>query len=136
MLDAEKVREAVQLGSREALVRVGEFLGINRRKDQETERADTIVISDTLNYVDFQTVLNGFAKFLKPNGRIIILNLPYRGNHSLFSERGLKDNYQLYSFLEQQPFGIEHKPFPKRPRTDTDESEQRFVLIARKEQSK
>jgi len=135
-LDAEKVQESAQLSSRKALLRVGAFLGINPRKDQETERADTIVISDTLNYVDFQTVLNGFAKFLKPNGRIIILNLPYRGNHSLFSERGLKDNYQLYSFLEEQHFEIEHKAFPKRPRNETDESEELIVLVARKEQSK
>src|SRR5258708_19975068 len=95
MLDAEKVREAVQLGSRKALLRVGAFLGINPRKDQETERADTIVISDTLNYVDFQTVLNGFAKFLKPNGRIIILNLTYRHYPSILSKSVLYHNYHL-----------------------------------------
>jgi hypothetical protein len=134
-LDAEKVQGFALLSSRKALLRVDAFLGINPRKDQ-IERADTIVISDTLNYVDFQTVLSGFAKFLKPNGRIIILNLPYRGNHSLFSERGLKDNYQLYAFLEEQHFEIEHKTFPKRPRNETDESEELIVLVARKEQSR
>jgi hypothetical protein len=133
-LDAEKVQEFAQLSSRKALLRVGAFLGINPRKDQGTELADAIVISDTLNYVDFQTVLSGFAKFLKPNGRIIILNLPYRGNPSLFSERGLKDNHQLYAFLEEQHFEIEHKAFPKRPRNETDESEELIVLVARKEQ--
>jgi SAM-dependent methyltransferase len=135
-LDAEKVQEFAWLSSRKALLRVGAFLGTNPRKDQETERADAIVISDTLNYVDFRTVLSGFAKFLRPNGRIIILNLPYRGNHALFSERGLKDNYQLCAFLEEQNFEIEHKAFPKRPRNETDESEELIVLVARKERSR
>jgi hypothetical protein len=49
-----------------------------------------------LNYVDFRKVLSAVAKYLKPDGRIIILNLPYRGNRSLFSDKGLKDNRQLY----------------------------------------
>ena len=45
---------------------------------------DTIVFSDTLNYVDFRKVLNEFANYLKPEGRIIVLNFPYRGNTSYF----------------------------------------------------
>ena len=135
-LDAEKVGQFERLSFRKALLLACTFLGINPRKDRETERAEAIVISDTLNYVDFRRVLSGFAKFLKPNGRLIILNLPYRGNHALFSERGLKDNHQLYAFLEEQHFEIEHKAFPKRPRNETDESEELIVLVARKEQQR
>jgi SAM-dependent methyltransferase len=131
-LDAEKVGEFERLSFRKAWLRASAFLGINPRKDQATERADAIVISDTLNYVDFRTVLSGFAKFLKPDGQLIILNLPYRGNQSLFSERGLKDNRQLFAFLEERHFEIEHKAFPKRPRNETDESEELIVLVARK----
>jgi SAM-dependent methyltransferase len=135
-LDAEKVGQFERLSFRKASLLACTFLGISPRKDQETERAEAIVISDTLNYVDFRRVLSGFAKFLKPNGRFIILNLPYRGNHALFSERGLKDNHQLYAFLEEQHFEIEHKAFPKRPRNETDESEELIVLVARKEQQR
>lgn len=131
-LDAEKVGEFGQLSFRKAWLRVCAFIGVNPREDQDKERADAIVISDTLNYVDFRTVLSGFAKFLKPDGQVIILNLPYRGNQSLFSERGLKDNRQLYAFLEEQHLVIEHKAFPKRPRNETDESEELIVLVARK----
>jgi hypothetical protein len=69
-----------------------ENLEINPKTEAKTERADTIVFSDTLNCVDFRKVLNGFAKYLKPDGRIIVLNLPHRGNRSLFSDNGLKDN--------------------------------------------
>jgi len=133
-LDAEKIGRFGGLSSQKALLRVCVFLGIDPRKNGEIQRADTIVISDMLNYVDFRKVLAGFASYLKPNGRIIILNLPYRGNRSLFSDLGLKDNRQLYPFLEEHDFEIEHKAFPKRPRNETDESEELIVLVARKAQ--
>jgi hypothetical protein len=131
-LDVGKIGNPEQLSCRKALLRVCTFLQIDVRTGVEMERADTMVISDTLNYVDFRNVLSGLASYLKPNGRIVILNLPYRGNRTLFSELGLKDNRQLYPFLEEQGFEIEHKAFPKRPRNETDESEELIVLVARK----
>src|SRR5258707_1172459 len=131
-LDAEKVGKFGSLSFRKAIIRVCAFLEINPKTDEKTERADTIVVSDTLNYVDFRKVLSSFAKYLKSDGRIIVLNLPHRGNRSLFSEKGLKDNRQLYAFLEEHRFEIEHKAFPKRPRNETDESEELIVLVARK----
>lgn len=131
-LDAEKVGQFGALSFRKALIRVCAFLEINPETDEKTERADTIVVSDTLNYVDFRKVLSGFTKYLKPDGRIIVLNLPYRGNRSLFSDKGLKDNRQLYAFLEEHHFEIEHKAFPKRPRNETNESEELILLVARK----
>jgi hypothetical protein len=134
-LDVEKIGNPEQLSCRKALLRVCAFLQIDVRTGVEIERADTMVISDTLNYVDFRNVLSGLASYLKPNGRVVILNLPYRGNRTLFSDLGLKDNRQLYPFLEEQGFEIEHKAFPKRPRNETDESEELIVLVARKKRS-
>jgi hypothetical protein len=131
-LDAEQVGEFERASFRRALLKVCAFLGIDPRYETEIQRADTILVSDTLNYVDFRKVLSGFASYLKPEGRIVILNLPYRGNHLLFSDRGLKDNRLLYTFLEECQFEIEHKAFPKRPRNETDESEELIVLVARK----
>ena len=131
-LDVEKIGNPEQLSCRKAMLRVCTFLQIDVRTGVEMERADTMVISDTLNYVDFRNVLSGLASYLKPNGRIVILNLPYRGNRTLFSDLGLKDNCQLYPFLEEQGFEIEYKAFPKRPRNETDESEELIVLVARK----
>jgi hypothetical protein len=131
-LDAEKVGEFGALSFRKAVLRVCAFLGINPKTGGQRELADTIVVSDTLNYVDFRKVLSGFAKYLKLDGRIIVLNLPYRGNGSLFSDKGLKDNRQLYAFLKEHHFAIEHKAFPKRPPNETDESEELIVLVARK----
>jgi hypothetical protein len=133
-LDAEKIGQLGRLSSRKALLRVCAFLGIDPKKNAGTQQADTLVVSDTLNYVDFRKVLSGLAGYLKPNGRMIILNLPYRGNHSLFSDLGLKDNRQLFAFLDEEHFQLEHKAFPKRPRNETDESEELVVLVARKMQ--
>jgi hypothetical protein len=50
----------------------------------------------------------------------------------LFSDKGLKDNRELYAFLEEHRFDIEHKAFPKRPRNEKDESQELIVLVARK----
>ena len=77
-------------------------------------------------------MLNGFAKYLKPDGRIIVFNLPHRGSHLLFSDKGLKNNRQLYAFLEEHDFEIELKAFPKKPQNETDESGELIVLVARK----
>jgi hypothetical protein len=46
-----------------------------------------------------------------------------------FSDTGLKDNRQLYAFLEEHHFEIEPKAFPKRPPNETNESEELIVLV-------
>ncbi|MBV8814807.1 MAG: class I SAM-dependent methyltransferase [Verrucomicrobia bacterium] len=130
--DAEKVGQAGVLSFRKALLKICGFLEIDLKSVGEVELVDTIVVSDILNYVDFRKVLGGFAEHVKPGGRLIVLNLPYRGNRLLFSGRGLKDNRELYSFLEERHFEIEYKNFPKRSRNVKDESEELLVLVARK----
>jgi hypothetical protein len=68
------------------------FLEIDPKLGEKIDRADTMVLSDTLNYVDFRKVLSGFVTYLKPDGRLIILNLPHRGNQLLFSDQGPKQS--------------------------------------------
>ena len=131
-LDAEKVGERRALDFRKALLRVCAFLAMDPRTEIRTELSDTIVFSEILNYVDYRQVIRGFSNFLKPGGRIIVINLPFRGNRSLFSGKGLKNNLQLYTFLEEERFEIEHKAFPKRPLQEADELEEFIVLVARK----
>src|SRR5215813_8651946 len=80
-------------------------------------------IGDVIVDVDFRKVLSGLAKYLKPEGRIIVFNFPDDGNRLLFSDLGLKDNRQLVSFFEEHNFEIEHKAFPKRAQNETDEAE-------------
>jgi SAM-dependent methyltransferase len=131
-LDAEKAGQLEDLSFRKVLLRACAFLEINPRTEIQTELADTMVFSEVLNYVDFRKVLQGFSNFLKPGGRMIVINLPFRGNRSLFSERGLKDNRQLYAFLEELDFETEFKAFPKKPPQEADESEEFIVLVAKK----
>jgi len=130
-LNAEQVGEPGALSFRKALARAGKFLA--PAPGAQPIGADLMVFSDLLNYVDFRTVLHGFARYLKPGGRILIVNLPMRGNQSLFSEKGLKDNRDLLAFLEEERFEIEQKSFPCRAADVTDEAEELIVLVARKD---
>ncbi len=131
-LDVEKVGELGALSFRKAMLRARRFLGVVPGAEGNAAGADIMVFSDLLNYVDFRKVLRRFADYLKAGGRIVIVNLPMRGNRSLFSEKGLKDNRELYAFLEEQGFEIEHKGFPCRDRRETEEAEELIVLVARK----
>ena len=128
-LDAEKVGDEEALSFRKAAVRAGRFLGVEPRGEREC--ADMIVFSDLLNYVDFRKVLQGFGGFLKEEGRMVIVNLPIRGNEALFSEKGLKDNRELYPVLEGMGFEVEIKAFPKRGKDETDDAQELIVLVAR-----
>ena len=130
-LDAEKVGDPAALSFRKALVRASRFLGTDPKATLPA-RADTVVFSDLLNYIDFRKVLRSFSTFLKPGGRFVIVNLPIRGNQSLFSDKGLKDNRDLVAYLESNHFEIEQKSFPKRGRNETDESGELIILVARK----
>jgi SAM-dependent methyltransferase len=130
-LDVETIIQPRRLSFKKAMLRASRFLDLDPRTGVPA-RADTIVFSDLLNYVDFQSVLRGFADYLKPGGRFIITNLPMRGNQALFSDKGLKDNHQLLRFLEDHHFEIEHKSFPCVPRETTDYSDELIVLVARK----
>ena len=129
-MDVEKVGGRDALSFRKALVRACRFFELNPR--ERMGAADLMVFSDVLNYVDFREVLGGFGQFLKLGGRMIVVNLPIRGNVALFSEKGLKDNRELYAFLAEEGFEIESKDFPCRRKGETEEAEEYIVLVARK----
>jgi SAM-dependent methyltransferase len=129
-MDVQKIAAPGSLSLRKALLRARRFLGAG--PDANRACVDAIVLSDILNYVDYKLVLGGFAEYLKPGGGFIIVNMPARGNDSLFSHRGVKDNRDLCRFLEANGFEIEHKAFPKRPRGETIEEGELIVLVARK----
>jgi SAM-dependent methyltransferase len=130
--DVRKINRPRSPAYRKAVARAAGFLGVDLRAEASPAHADLMVFSDILNYVDFREVISGFAKFLKPGGRIVIINLPSRGIISLFSEKGLKNNDDLTRYLEEQHYRIELKEFPCRPRGETDESEEMIVLVAEK----
>jgi SAM-dependent methyltransferase len=125
-LDVERAVEGTALSCRKAAVRIWRFLG------ETGSKADLIVFSDVLNYVDFRKVLGRFSDFLRPGGRFLVVNLPMKGNPELFSEVGLTDNRELFTFLAEAGFEIEEKTFPCRAAGAQDEAEELLVLIARK----
>jgi len=91
---------------RKKLVGLARFLGLDPRSKAEV--VDSIVMSDILNYVDFRRTIQGLSKYLKNNGRIVILNKPERGHKKSFSEHGVKRNGELTNFLRRNGFEIEH----------------------------
>jgi len=131
-LDAEHITQPGLLSYKKALIRVCRFLNTDPRASALQERATALVFSDILNYVNYRTVVSGFASFLKSGGRIIIVNHPTRGIRARFSEKGLKKNDDFYLFLEEQNLEIESKDFPCRPAGEREESEEMIVLVARK----
>ena len=56
-LDSEKLGQFELLSFRKAVLRVCTFLGIDPRAGKEPALANMIVVSDTLNYMDFRKVL-------------------------------------------------------------------------------
>jgi hypothetical protein len=130
-LDVAKLGDDSALSFRKALARARRFLGLTPG-ESDVPAVDTMVFSEILNYVDFRDVISRAGAYLKPNGRIIVVNFPLRGNLALFSERGLKNNYELYAFLEQEAFEIEQKRFPCRAAGEADEAEELIILVARK----
>ena len=110
--DAEKIDAHGTLSYKKALLRVSRFLGVNPRAETNKEHADTIIFSEILNYVDYQRVLGGFSKYLKPGGRLIVINRPGRGIWQFFHERGVKNNKDLFNFLEDHNFDVEYKESP------------------------
>jgi SAM-dependent methyltransferase len=131
-LDADKIAHPDAMSHRKALGRICDFLGLDARRETRDERVSTMLFSDILNYVDYRKVIRGCVRFLRPGGRIIVVNLPTRGIREQFSERGLKANDALYPFLKELSFEIEWKEFPCRPPGATDEAEELIVLVARK----
>lgn len=56
-LDAEKVGQSAVLSFRKAFARLCAFLEIDPKLGEKIERADTMVLSDTLNYTNSATLL-------------------------------------------------------------------------------
>jgi len=110
--DVEDIARPHSVGYRRAMVRVCRFLGRDPRSPAAGGQATAMVLSDILNYVDFRKVIGCFTDFLRPDGRIIIVNVPGRGVQEQFSAAGLKKNEDLYPLLEEKGFVIEYKEFP------------------------
>lgn len=105
--DIEKVSDESSFSTRKALVKLADFLDIDPRNEASSEQIDTMIFSDVLNYVDYETVLAKCAEYLKTDGRFIIINKPGRGFVLSFSDKGVKTNERLINILKGQHFEIE-----------------------------
>lgn len=111
--DINDIADAGKLSTKKALIRAATHFGIDPRLG-ETAAVDTMLFFDILNYVDYKAVLSNFARYLKPGGRFIILNMPQRhpvGKIDLLSPDGASSNLALESFLSKD-FEIEKMEYP------------------------
>jgi SAM-dependent methyltransferase len=86
--------------------KIENFLGLDSGHTLEG-RIDTVVLSNILNYFDYKAFLKEIRKLLKPNGRIILFNRPFKGGYHLASPNGLTNNIAFFQHLEETGFLIE-----------------------------
>jgi len=82
-------------------------LDIDCTKSKDVEPVDTFLLSEIINYIDYQAVIKSGLKWLKPGGRIVIINEPKRGLEDEFSDKGPINNNEVINFLESLGLVIE-----------------------------
>jgi len=121
-------------------VLVARHFGVDPRKD--VGLADTILLSEILNYIDYRRTIEGIPRFLKQQGRLVIYNDPMRGFSEIFSPAGVKDNFGLVAKLPDAGLEIEHLACPRRhygksfryPHIEDFGENDLILLVARKAQ--
>ncbi len=127
-VDAEAVDRPDSLAYKKALIRSQGFLGL-KPDTADSRQADSVFFSEILNYVDSGKVIEGFGRFIKPGGRVIIYNKPDYGLESLFSGDRFKDNHELLGFLTDRGFDTEHLQVVER---GMDAALSKIFFVARK----
>ncbi len=101
--DLTELVDETSFAARRSVVEAAQALGLDSRADPK-EQVDTIVLSDVLNYVPANEVLDRAVSYLKPGGTVIIFNQPGRtfdfAEHSLHPE-GARDTNELQRYLEE-----------------------------------
>jgi SAM-dependent methyltransferase len=99
---------------RKAIVQIAKHLGIDIHT-ADPKQIDTVICSEIINYIDYQAVLREVKKFIKPGGRLCILNQPDRCPPALqrimHTQRPMF-NQEIIEFLEQEGFEIEEIQYP------------------------
>lgn len=79
---------------------------------------DSVIISEVLNYIDYQQVLSHLSQYIKPFGRLFIFNRAHVGFHQLFSDTRPMTGREVTDFLVKNNFEIEFEqdvaPFYRR----------------------
>jgi|SRR3989344_2844589 len=96
--DVDRINRVDEFGTKKFLVKIAQAIGAGPRSPSPAQ-VDTFIFSEILNYVDYEVVLMECKKYLKPGGRIVIHNMPNRGEKELFSEKGVLNNLELRAYL-------------------------------------
>lgn len=105
--DIENISENMSEDVRTAITKVANFLTIDCKKTRQPKQVDCMIFSEIINYIDYKNVIKGLTAYVKPGGRIIILNRPRRGFDKLFSHHAPKDNFEILATLEENGYFME-----------------------------
>lgn len=132
--DFEYFSRRIEPASTKAIDEIAKFLNREPQAIRQDPWADTVIMSDILNYVPYETALGASSELLRPGGRIVIFNKPGRGYKTdLFSEKGLKSNSELFQEVERNALEIEYRDFPwEMPGEEEFRDETMLILVARK----
>lgn len=106
-LNIAQVLDESSLEVRAAVAKVASFLGVQCEEGApQLQQVDTVHMSEILNYIDYPAVLQGLKKYVKPDGKLVIVNKPGRGYDHLFSEQAPEKNQEVIRKLEALGFRI------------------------------
>lgn len=107
-LDANRLEEP-DWDTKKSLVKIRSWLNEHGIEAKDKPVIDTVIFSDVLNYLDYKTALSGALKYLKPGGKIFIINTPRYGYWNAFAKRGERpdSNVDIYQYLKEQGVVIE-----------------------------
>jgi len=95
------------LKERRAIASAARLLGL-KKEELKSPFADSIILSDILNYVNYREVITGLLNYLKPGGRMIIRHCPDNGILRAFHGLRPRDNIGLARFLKAKGLELEH----------------------------
>lgn len=111
-VDIETIIDYLEI-RRKVIKMIREFLDVpecTKGTDEEREQIDTVILSDILNYIDYQRVLLEVNEYVRTGGRLIIYNEIDRtgiGRENLMSEKRPRNNIEIINCLMALGYEIE-----------------------------
>lgn len=91
---------------------IGEFLGVSCASAEDRRQLDAVVFSQVLKYIDYQQVVHGILRYLKPGAELYVADVPTRTVEHLESPQGLKKTDDVLRVLNSAGFLITDRSSP------------------------
>jgi|GEM_PF-6407278 len=132
--DVNDFPNTAKISTQLAVAKAAKFIGTEVCKtDDDKQVVDTFLFSEILNYIQFASVLESCAEYLKPGGTFVVINKPHYGLPDFFTQRErVDDNTEVTDLVKRLDFTIEHLQFEDLDQDGRPTGKQMMILIARK----